>query len=132
MPTTIRVNIDDPAVKSLLNAPEQAVGRHMLKKAKLIQAAAKRQVGYRTGRLQRSIRIYSHQRHTQGQSIFIGSSVPYALLHHEGTRRHRIEARNKSYLRFRSGTKIVFRKSVNHPGTKPNRYLTDNLYLLGS
>ena len=130
MAKTIKVTLDYRAINRALNSPSGMTGRHMYKKAKAVQFAAKRQVGVRTGRLKNSIRIYNHRGHATGQEMYIGSAVPYALLHHEGARRHRIEAKGKkSYLRFRSGSKIVFRRSVNHPGTKPNRYLTDNLYL---
>ena len=30
---------------------------------------------------------------------------------------------------FASKGNVIYTTSVNHPGTKPNRYLTDNLYL---
>lgn len=52
---------------------------------------------------------------------------PYAFFVHEGTEPHEIRPRNAKALRFysqRAGT-FVFAKVVHHPGTKPNRYLTD-------
>jgi hypothetical protein len=129
MAKTIKVDLDYRAINHMLNDPQGDTGRYIYKKAKAVQFAAKRQVGVRTGRLRNSIRIYGHRGHASGQEMYIGSSVPYAMMHHEGTRRHKITAKKKSYLKFRSGSKLVFRKAVNHPGTRPNRYLTDNLYL---
>jgi hypothetical protein len=49
------------------------------------------------------------------------------LMHHQGTRPHIIVPRRAQTLRFYSRGRIVYSKLVHHPGTKPNRYLTDNL-----
>jgi phage gpG-like protein len=119
-------------IDKMLNHPNGMMGRHLSKQAKKVQAAAKRQVGVNSGRLKRSIRVYGHKRTATGQELFIGSAVPYARMHHEGTKRHRISAKKRSYLKFRSGSVLTYRRSVNHPGTKPNRYLSDNLYLFYS
>lgn len=59
----------------------------------------------------------------------VGSNRPYAAAHHEGAKRHKIvpRASNPSgLLRFWWGRvgAIVYRKSVNHPGNRPNPYLT--------
>lgn len=103
------------------------VGRDLSNRATRVQLAAKAQVGVRTGLLKRDI---TKNWVDNTLTIRIGSARPYALMHHEGTRRHVIRARNAKALRFvgRNG-EIIFAKAVNHPGTKPNRYLTDNLRL---
>lgn len=132
MAKTIKITLDHGKIDELLNSPRGDVGRHLSRQAKKVQVAAKRQVGVRTGRLRNSIRVYGHGRTSNGQHMYIGSSVPYALMHHEGTKKHVIEPKRKSYLKFRQGAVFVYRKRVNHPGTKPNRYLTDNLYLFYS
>ena len=52
-------------------------------------------------------------------------AVPYAGYVMYGTRPHRIVARNAPALRFfwpKVG-RVVFFKSVNHPGTKANRFM---------
>ena len=84
------------------------------------------QVGYRTGQLQRSIK-YKVSRDLQGVSVMVGSSHRRAYLHHYGSKPHPILARNVRYLRFRQNGRIRFAKRVYHPGTRPNKYLTDNL-----
>jgi hypothetical protein len=40
-----------------------------------------------------------------------------------GTPPHRIEARRAKFLRFQAGGDTLFRRGVNHPGTKPDPYL---------
>lgn len=64
-----------------------------------------------------------------GPVVMVGSdAAPKALIHHEGSRPHIITPRRATVLRFMgSSGQVVFTKRVRHPGTKPNRYLTDNL-----
>lgn len=45
-------------------------------------------------------------------------NVPYALHVEAGTRAHVIRARNRRMLKFRAGGRVVFRRQVNHPGTR--------------
>lgn len=40
-----------------------------------------------------------------------------------GTRAHRIEARNVRFLKFEQNGQTVFRRSVWHPGTRPDPFL---------
>jgi len=56
--------------------------------------------------------------------IHTSPSTDYAVYVHEGTAPHTIKPKGK-YLRFKgSGGNYVFAKSVNHPGTKANPFLT--------
>lgn len=64
--------------------------------------------------------------------VEIGSEHPRALMHHEGTQPHVIAAVNGPRLVFywaRVGSVVAFPR-VNHPGTRPNRFLTDALKVL--
>lgn len=65
--------------------------------------------------------------------VRVGSESPIARLHHEGTRPHLIRPVNAKLLRFPAnrglGGGFIYATVVHHPGTKPNRYLTDNLHL---
>jgi hypothetical protein len=113
----------------LLNDPFGPVGRHLFVKGRAIVAAAKAQVGVDTGRLKNSI----HMRQTRaplGQEMRIGSPFSYALAHHEGTKPHIITPDRAEVLRFSSRGRVVYARSVRHPGTKPNKFLADNLYLI--
>lgn len=113
----------------VLHNPYGTTGAFLRAGANKVVAAAKQQVGVRTGALQSSI-MYTQERAAYGQKVRIGSSLPYALAHHEGTRPHRISGRDGGMLRFSSRGRIVYSRSVMHPGTKPNRYLADNLPLV--
>lgn len=124
------VTFYEPVIDRLLNQPGGEVGRHLRRKGKLIRAAAKRQVGVQTGALRASIHM-RHMRDVRGQYVTVGSTLPYARMHHEGTRPHLIKpTRPGGVLRFQTRGQIVITHLVRHPGTKPNRYLTDNLRLV--
>lgn len=56
----------------------------------------------------------------------------YARMVHEGTSAHPIRARRKKALRFVAGGRVVIVKSVRHPGTRPNRWLTRALDMQAS
>jgi hypothetical protein len=100
-------------------------------------AGAQRKVGVKTGALRKSI----HKRHLGytvsggGQYLMVGSwTVPYAELHHRGTKPHLITPKatsgaGKGVLTFSSKKGgIVYTTAVLHPGTKPNNYLSSQLY----
>jgi hypothetical protein len=113
----------------LLNSPSGTVGRYLARKGSIIKAAAKRQVGVRTGALRRSIST-RHRRNSRGQFVLVGSSLDYALAHHQGTKPHIITPNRSQVLRFVRGSTVIYATSVRHPGTRPNRYLTNNLKLV--
>ena len=130
-------------IDKLLNQPKGDTGRYLEKQAKKLRDAARAQAGYDTGRLRRSIRVYGHRRTTTGQRIQVGSSVPYALEHQEGTPPHIITPKNHKFLKLkpkRGGRKgwnvladgSVLARKVRHPGTRPNRYLTDSVKYIRS
>lgn len=125
-----KVIFREPVIDRLLNSPSGKVGRYLKKKGSLIRAAAKRQVGVDTGALRASIHM-RHFRDPRGQYIKIGSSLPHARMHHEGTRPHLIKPKNPGgVLRFQTRGQLVITHLVRHPGTRPNRYLSDNLRLI--
>lgn len=130
--------INYPAIDKKLNSPSGEVGRDLKRRADRVRNAAKLKVGVKTGRLRRSIRVYGHRRTALGQRIVIGSSVPYARLHHDGTKPHIITPNNHRFLKFKpsngagAGWNVladgsVLARKVRHPGTKPNRYLADSV-----
>lgn len=108
------------------NKAEGTVGKWLIKKGLRVLAAAKRQVGVRTGALRASLHM-RHYADPRGQYVRIGSSLRYAYIHHEGTKPHLITPKDKQVLRFYSRGVVVMTHLVRHPGTKPNRYLTDHL-----
>lgn len=112
--------------RELTQSHNEIIGRYFHQRAKLLENLAKAQVGKKTFALQRS--IHSTVNYQPGGFLaLVGSDNKIARLHHDGTRPHRINPRTAKTLRFHSHGKIVFAKVVNHPGTKANKYLTDNL-----
>ncbi len=109
-----------------MDDPSGMVGRYLRKRGEEILLAAKNQVGVDTGDLKKKLKLVHHRPKT-GQWLWIGAWNPHALMHHEGTRPHVITARNSPYLRFTAGGRVIYTHSVMHPGTRPNRYLSDNL-----
>jgi len=112
----------------MLRGAGGAVDLDMRRRALAVQRAARAQVGKKTNNLMKSI----HSRRTRdgiGPYWAVGTKVNYSLIHHEGSPMHLIVPNRRQVLRFSSGTRIVYARSVAHPGTKANKYLGDNLYL---
>lgn len=123
--SSVTTVVDHAAIQRFLHSPGGPVATDILKRARRVQAAAKRQVGVRTGKLRRSIDVDLRTRPLT--EAYVGSSVRYALLHHEGASAHTITAAPGRKLSFNQNGRRVFASKVLHPGAKPNRYLTDNL-----
>ncbi len=116
---------DRSAIQRLLHGRDGMVAREMYKRALKVQAGAVRQAHKRTGRLARSIHTEQFFRPLTG--AYVGTNVRYALMHHEGTKRHPIVAKPGRMLTFTSNGKRIYARKVLHPGAAPNRYLTDQL-----
>jgi hypothetical protein len=137
----VRMQINTRVLDRVLNNPKGELGVELYKRAKRMARHAKNQApigsGPTAGRLKRSIKVYRHERYTKGQTIRIGTSVSYAPYVHEGTRPHLILPKNPAgALKFvpKGGTMVIVTKRVKHPGSRPNRFLTDNvkyIYLPG-
>ena len=125
--TQVYMRWDRGAIEVMLNSRGGKVGRHVEIKAKKTQEIARTLVGKRTGRLAASISM-QRSRTATGFEYTVGSSRLYALAHHNGTKPHLIIAKPPGILRFKgTGTTIVWKKAVAHPGTRPNPYLTTAL-----
>lgn len=111
------------------NDPDGEIGEHLAKRGTAILLAAQQQVGVDTGALRASLYML-HYRQGAHQEIRIGSDNDHAMIHHEGSRPHAIAARGNHVLRFAGRGRVVYSHSVLHPGTRPNRYLSDNLSLV--
>lgn len=89
-----------------------------------IAAKARQDVPVRTGNLGRSIRE-DPQRFAGPLRVTGGvtATARYAVFVHEGTRPHVIRPRQARALRFKIGGRIVFARSVNHPGQRAQPFL---------
>jgi hypothetical protein len=122
----VNIKFFNGPLDNLLNQKDGAVGQYLTKKGNTILTLARAKVGVRTGALRASLHM-RHMRDSRGQQIWVGSKLNYALAHHEGTKPHVITPKSGKMLRFVSRGQVVYAHSVNHPGTKANRYLADSL-----
>lgn len=86
--------------------------------ANYIKADMESRVPVRTGRLRQSIAIRVHQ-----HDVTIGPDTPYAAFVEFGTAPHVIEAKPGKTLAFRVGGQMIFRRRVNHPGTRAQPFV---------
>lgn len=118
-----RAELNRSEINKILNDPSGMVGRDLVRRGRNVKKAAKRFVGKDTRALHDSINS-DIKRSVGGLYVRVGSELPYALDHHNGTRRHIIRAKPGKVLAFPSSGRMVFATQVNHPGTRPNLYLT--------
>jgi hypothetical protein len=123
-----RLNLYRPILNAYLKTPAGPLWRTLQVRGRITLVLARRQVGVDTGALKRSITM-SHKTTSYGQELKIGSENKIAYLHHEGTRPHLITPKNAPQLVFMSKGRIIRTQLVRHPGTKPNRYLSDQLFV---
>jgi len=138
------VVIDNRALNQVLHGADGPVAKALLVAGDIVKAGARRRVGVykrapgdplprsggrRPGTLRDSIVKRLVVGGPEGVKVLVGSEDPIALLHHEGTIPHKITARRKPFLVFYwpAAGKVIRIRSVNHPGTQPNRYLADSL-----
>lgn len=139
-----RLIVDPRKLAELMRSPAGPVYRRIIEDAELVKLDAQRRVGVyqpppegpprarRPGTLRDSIVKRVRTDAAGNLVIEVGSDDPISLLHHEGTEPHIIAARLAPRLVFYwavAGRVVAF-THVNHPGTKPNRYLVDALAVL--
>ncbi len=96
---------------------KQALGQSVA--LALREARATQAFKDRTGELRRSIVSFRRSDWAAG----IKATAKHAAYVEYGTEPHRIEARKARSLRFVSAGEIRFRRSVQHPGTKPTHFM---------
>lgn len=123
------VYIDPDRLAAFVRDGGGPIMRELSRRATNVQSGAKRQVGKKSRRLERSI-VKRQGVDARGPFVLVVSEgVEYGVMHHEGTDPHVITARNGKVLAWQSGGDWHYARSVQHPGTQPNRFLTDNLHL---
>lgn len=146
------VKLDSRAIAELLRSEDGPNARFLTEQATRVQERSKELVGVSKGPLHGTTLVGGQEAHLRdtivkrfvqddnGPAVLVGSEHPIAYLHHEGTRPHVIRPRRAKTLRFAvsggsaifapGGGFIVFAREVHHPGTAPNRYLTDAMSVL--
>lgn len=137
------VLIDPAKLAELMRSPSGPVVRALIEDAELVKIEAQRLVGVsrpdpvprrkprRPGTLRDSI-VKRVAWDNEGVVILVGSDDPIALYHHEGTQPHPIEPKDAEFLVFYWPVtgRVMYLKRVQHPGTRPNRFLTNALRVL--
>lgn len=126
----VKVTLYENKLRLFLNTPNSGDAEDLWKyldkaKDKALRGA-RRQVGVKSGALRKNIRAY-HLGNFTGQYVGLYADLPYALAHHQGTKPHKIHAREGQVLAFKGRRGMVITESVNHPGTKANPYLSNQL-----
>ncbi len=138
--------IDGAEMARLLRSPTGPLGRHLIERGTVFQAAARAQLAphRKSGCLEDS--IVKRIENLDGEIALrvISDTAPcspdrtsYSLLVHEGTAPHDIVAQSAGSLGFYwangpDGPGVYHFASVHHPGTAPVPFLTDNLALFGA
>lgn len=112
-----------------LNEADGPLVRDLERRMLRAQISAEQLVRVRTGTLLATIhRERSTVRRLPAVEVVAGRArMKYTMLEHDGTPPHIIRARRKKSLRFTVGGKVVFRRSVRHPGTTGSHFLTKSL-----
>lgn len=128
-PSQVRFYPGEPA--AFVTDPTGPVMHDLDRRMTRVQIGAQSQVGVRSGLLLSTIRKNPGATKTTAYVDLIAgrAGMSYTGAHHEGTRPHEIRPKRRKALRFVQGGRVVFRSRVWHPGTKPNRFMTDNLNL---
>lgn len=103
------------------------VGRDLDRRLLTLQFRGRQSAGLRSGKLRLDVRI-KRKVVVDGLQGEVGNwNTRYAAAHHEGAREHVILPRPENphgRLVFRVNGRLVFAKKVNHPGNRPNPYLS--------
>lgn len=125
--TVHRIRVYRGALNKFLNTPAGPLWGEVEKRARIATAKARRDVGVKTGALRASIYM-RHLGNATGQYVTIGSNKTYAFNHHQGTKPHVIVGSSGGNLKFVKNGKMIYTKSVFHPGNRPNRFLSKQLH----
>lgn len=125
----VRVILSPSAVDELLRGKSGPVVRDLFVRGERVKLRAISLAPRKTGNLRNHI-VKRLVQGPSGPEMQVGvEGVPYALYVHEGARPHRIVARNAPLLVFfwpKAG-RVMYLKSVNHPGNRPHRFLVQSL-----
>lgn len=125
----VKLILDGAALQEMLHGPSGAVATYMIGRAQVVQNAAIVQCPKRTNKLSESI-VKRFADTPAGFTVTIAALQPYAVFVHEGTKPHIIMGNpTLAFLWPAAGEGTFFFASVHHPGTKPNKFLSDNLHL---
>ncbi len=116
----IEVRMDQAAIRRLERGRGGDVMNDLTRRARKVQALARR---YAPGRMGKKVNAVIEDGHVR-----VECTHPAVMFVIKGTRRHQIRPRPpRQALRFTMNGRITFAKVVNHPGTRKNDFLTKAL-----
>lgn len=98
------------------DALDRAIEKGTRRSTDYLADVYQREIPKRTGRTAGTIQSVVEPR-PGGATGYVGTDDEIARFLEYGTRPHRIQPRNAKALKFEVGSKTVFAKYVNHPGT---------------
>lgn len=125
----VEIDLDEIQLRVLLRSDDGVVGKDAMKRGKKVEAAAKRRVGVRTGRLQRSIK--ARRDRSEGEaSVIVEATAKHAKFVHDGTGVYGptglpIRPKTRGVLKFRVGGVTIFAPTVR--GQRGTHFLRDAL-----
>lgn len=124
---TLDVSPLGQALRALHQDLDISMAEAMYEAGSMVAEEAQRVHAYtdRSGKLSNSIHAEPVSGSFMGEDLFVDvmADTPYAKFVEDGTKAHPIVARNAKALRFYMRGRLMFRKSVRHPGTKPTYFL---------
>jgi phage gpG-like protein len=117
------VELDPQAMADLLRSPTGLVMRDMMRRATNVKRTAQQLVGVDTGRLRDSIVTRPQPAE---MTVLVGSDVPYAVWHHEGS--DAVHGKLMTWIPERGGPRIFRMSRRAIPG---NPFLTNALAQAG-
>jgi hypothetical protein len=92
----------------------------------VLQAQAEHRFKTKGGNLEKSIQSRMSPEDELAAEVFFNEGIAtYGKYQHDGTGPHQIKPKNKKSLYFVSGGTGYFSKGVNHPGIKPDPFITN-------
>ena len=135
--SNVKLIIDGAKMQELIgvNGP---LARHLIRKTTAFQLRARAQAPRKTGCLQDSIvKRAIYDKAGTLTILVVADTTPcsptrtaYAMFVHEGTKAHVIQGNPTLAFHWDEGPNgpgVYFFASVNHPGTKANKFFTDNI-----
>jgi len=118
-----RLVMDQAKIRELTTGSTGPVFLLVQSLTRAVETRARQEAPVRTGKLRRSIKAGPVT--AKGTTVHgsVTAHAEHGIFVHEGTRPHVIRARKAKALRFVVDGRVVFAQSVNHPGTKPNKFM---------
>jgi hypothetical protein len=104
---------------------EGDIGKYLKNRARTLTALAKASAPKKHGALAASIGWSYYA--VPNPYVEVGSNLHYAYWVHEGTKPHVTMEPPGQAMRFTVRGRVVYAREVHHPGSRPQRYLSDHL-----